>query len=435
MNRFWRYFFIEICCFIVLFTGEMSASAASVELTGELASAGYWMQKDVKGDQIVKTPEQIRALNASIRSKHVGPVDLLSYPEEIPGYQVVSDMEHMKPAKGTLYHDGRTVSDADWQNAYADMNEKAVPQTVQVRYGITCQRANLRLLPVREEWFEEIHDLHYDDLQGTAVDPAEGIIILGENKKGDFYFVQTSNYQGWVEKMDVAVTDKSSFDRYVSPDQFVIVTEPLLRLSFKNHSYLFQMGARIPLYKAKDNQETLLLPSWNKGRLQNRRVVIPSGTKGLHKGYLPYTRNIITANAFKFLGAVYGWGGLEESVDCSSFINDVFRITGIELPRDADQQEKAIATVSFSGKYRDERRQLISSAPPCTLLFSGGHVLMKAGNLPDGNPAVIHALSSFYTFNGSKKKVYIRKVVVTDLSFQNSNRKWMMDNLTSMGEV
>ncbi|MBE8952518.1 MAG: C40 family peptidase, partial [Quinella sp. 1Q7] len=63
---------------------------------------------------------------------------------------------------------------------------------------------------------------------------------------------------------------------------------------------------------------------------------------GTVKSALPCTENNLIRQAFRFLGEGYGWGGLEDGVDCSAFVQDVYRSVGIELPRDADRQAKAM---------------------------------------------------------------------------------------------
>jgi cell wall-associated NlpC family hydrolase len=53
------------------------------------------------------------------------------------------------------------------------------------------------------------------------------------------------------------------------------------------------------------------------------------------------------AEARRFLGTPYRWGGLtERRIDCSGLVHIAYRRAGCLIPRDADQQEEAGLTVS-----------------------------------------------------------------------------------------
>ena len=56
----------------------------------------------------------------------------------------------------------------------------------------------------------------------------------------------------------------------------------------------------------------------------------------------------IVENALMFLNSPYLWGGRSPlGVDCSGFSQIVYRLQGIDLPRDAYQQAKVGTTLSF----------------------------------------------------------------------------------------
>ena len=63
---------------------------------------------------------------------------------------------------------------------------------------------------------------------------------------------------------------------------------------------------------------------------------------GPEGGWLPEPGGDPVAEARRYLGAPYEWGGMTEAgIDCSGLIHMAFRRCGILVPRDAHQQEAA----------------------------------------------------------------------------------------------
>ena len=103
---------------------------------------------------------------------------------------------------------------------------------------------------------------------------------------------------------------------------------------------------------------------------------------------------------------------------------------GIEIPRDADRQEYSMPLIgNISTQRQGGRLALLKKSPRGTLLFKPGHVMMLLGNDDHGTPIIIHAASSYFS-NG--KKIYVRKVLVSDTSYQNYYGDATIDTLTGL---
>ena len=383
------------------------AMAATIEITDSRATPEYWISRNHNGDNILLTPQQIAQLNANILAKDEYAADLANYPAVVSAAKVNA---LIKEAEYDQYTGAHNVS--------SDVN---------VRYAVTVQRGDIRLMP--KGWDGDI----YDDLQGTAIDPAEAVAVLRDSPDGKFVFVQSRYYMGWLDKSKIAFTDRNTWLTYINPRDFLVVTANKKFIDVNGLSVLFQMGAVIPIVNPDSHDDiwVMRLPTSVNGKLQEVNIPIAMYDNEINKGFLTCTTNNFIRQSFKFLGDVYGWGGLEDSVDCSAFTQDIYRSMGINIPRDADRQEACMPIWAvFNNVTNAERWDIVSRAPVGSLLFKPGHVMMKLGQDDSGAPLVIHSASSYYS---DGNKIYIRKVIVSDLHYKNASGIETIDGLTGIG--
>ena len=311
-----------------------------------------------------------------------------------------------------------------------------LPKVCEIRYALTIDRTDMRLLPEAEGWFTGKDDTHYDQLQATVIDPSEPVIVLIDSKDKQFVLVESRTYAGWVKPAALAFTDRATWLKYADPQNYLTVIAS--RKTVPSGKAFYQMGGRVLLRAAdlqKDGSWAIYMPAVDaNGTIIEQGLNIPNDN-GVVKGALACSENNLIRQAFRFLGEDYGWGGIGKNVDCSAFVQDVYRSVGIELPRDADKQEKAMArSISLKNMNRQQRLDILRKSKPGSLLFTKGHVMMYLGTDEAGEPLVIHAASSYYTFdNGQTAKHYVRKILVSDLHFMSRDKVEMIDRLTSVG--
>jgi hypothetical protein len=103
-------------------------------------------------------------------------------------------------------------------------------------------------------------------------------------------------------------------------------------------------------------------------------VLLPDGTDAfVHKELLaqgvPPGQPDVVASARQFLGVPYVWGGNSAwGLDCSGLVQLAYRMAGVDLPRDADQQ--------FAAGQRVE----LDDAEPGDLVCYRGHIGIYLGN-------------------------------------------------------
>ena len=199
----------------------------------------------------------------------------------------------------------------------------------------------LPLLPIRKsdaEQAEMVSQLLF----------GEEVIILKKNKKWSKIKLFYDNYEGWVDNKGIQLIEKQ---RDTSP---IIVNELWHSVTLENNRQLL-----IPAGAELENNTP--------AQINNPEETLE--TKILNTAKL-------------FLGIPYLWGGRSTfGIDCSGFIQTVFKINGIALPRDAKDQVEHGKNIEFMDNIK-----------PCDLVFFGdpeGNITHVGMAIGDGK--IIHA--------------------------------------------
>ncbi|MEJ5258375.1 MAG: SH3 domain-containing C40 family peptidase [Fervidobacterium sp.] len=149
------------------------------------------------------------------------------------------------------------------------------------------------------------------------------------------------NYRGFINKHTLYLLTLEEY-RELSRFEQVKISAPFCRTSGVI-SYMLPFGSR--LYRDGD---TFLLPDGRSYSLLDAPTV--------------ETKDVVEIS-LQFLGIPYLWGGTSSyGFDCSGFVNRLYDVLGIDIPRDANQQEEYLESAE-SPKSGD-------------LLFMKGHVML-----------------------------------------------------------
>ena len=195
--------------------------------------------------------------------------------------------------------------------------------------------ADLRAAPAADS--ELVDQAHY----------GENVAVLGES--GGWRYVQGADqYFGWLPIDDLALLTGHA-ERYIVAVVLADVrAAPQLDAEVIAH---LPAGTAVPALIASIEQPnetyrsiphdhpsgwrvTHLGPGWQTGYIAETDVV---DVRRLPRRYPTPADYLKTAEAF--IGVPYLWGGTTAlGLDCSGFVQQVYRLNGVALPRDADQQ-------------------------------------------------------------------------------------------------
>jgi len=400
-------------------------------------SANYWVEQTDKASQVLKDQKEIAEFNKRIFSTDLHMVDLALYPEQLPGRQVADKIRAVsKPNKSELYSDsGEMLNSASYRRYTANLDLVNIPESVQVRFALVINRSDMRAYPTDDRFYKKQESQNLDRFQENGLFPGDALAVLHVSADKLWSFVQSYNYAAWVRSENIAIGDRNIIQNYKNTSPFLIITGDKVWTSFNPEvpalsELQLDMGIRVPLAESdtKTNSlygqnpytsHTVLLPLRNKtGRLEIKPALI-ARNKDVNKGYIPFTRENITRQAFKFLGERYGWGHSYNARDCTGFVMEIYKTFGIQMPRNTGQQGSGDfgENIRFSADSSvDEKLQALKKMDIGDLIYVPGHVLMYIGKV-DGQPYVIHDVSIFrYTDdNGKYYEGVLNSVAVTPL--------------------
>jgi hypothetical protein len=428
---------VAILVISLIIPGIVTARPLLPNVTLDMQTDQYWISKLSNPNQLIMNRSEIAAFNKAIIKQSPTKVDLTVYPQKLDKKILTDMLLNSALPNDPMYSNGNHIDSSFYQTLQKQLNIGGLQEENKVRYAFSVKRANIRTFPTHRGVFYSPNDRQFDNFQETIVDPGEPLVILHQSLDGQWYYIQMQNYRGWMASSDVAIAPtRKSWVSYITRPNFLIVTGKNLTVKTSETPLFFEMGAKLPLVKKDDTSRyTIEIPTRDtNGMVIFKQVIVPSGAD-VSVGYLSYTRANIVRQAFKLQDTPYGWGGMYNGVDCSSFIMDIYRTFGIMLPRNADEQETSAGkSVSLDKLSRAAKVKIIHSLKPGAAIYMDGHVTLYVGE-DNGHQYIIHALSSYgdadsQNADGTLERVSVMKVVVSDVNLTLRSGRIFLDTFT-----
>lgn len=276
--------------------------------------------------------------------------------------------------------------------------------------AIMVKTANVRALPTNKPRFNRLDGYPFDRWQNSLIFAYTPIIVLHSDKSREWLLVQSSFVSGWVKADEVAFVSQKQAKEMMSAD-FVLPMEDKIALY---HNGLFLQNARVGMLlptikgssKGDSKRQILAFKRDINGDAIKIRVDFD---KNLFTSFpLPFSEENI-AKMIDIIGTEnYGWGGMYENRDCSSFVRDIFANVGIWLPRNSKAQVdygKIAQGSEFIALPKDNNAKIatiLENAKPFrTIIWLKGHIMLYIGAI-NGNPIVVHQVWSISGKNGTE---------------------------------
>jgi len=181
-----------------------------------------------------------------------------------------------------------------------------------------------------------------------------GTILPILDKRDEFYLIQNwDGYRGWVNKHTLIIGDQTLAENWHNAKRVIFTanhglvhTEPdensdaitdLVPCSIIKN---LEDGTKYTKVELPDQQIGFVESTLIADEKEHQKIKISS--------------QIITKQAKKFLGVPYLWGGTSpKGFDCSGFVQTVFRLLNVNLPRDSGPMSRVGQTVPIEKGSQD----------------------------------------------------------------------------------
>lgn len=312
------------------------------------------------------------------------------FPEAVEGKRVKDWIRGDELPKGPLFINGRRLKEEDLLALMERANLENIPDLVPVKFGWTLKRTNMRMYPSQDIIHKGNPAIDYN--QYTLLEPFTPLAILHKSKDGKWLYVHAPYMRGWVKGEDVFVSNREELLK-IMKGPFLVVVRDKVAID----GLVFGLGSKIPYVEKGKEGYKVLLP--------NLRTVWVKKEEAFSEGFLSFSEERMKSILESLIGTPYDWGGKEGRWDCSSLVQSLYAVFGVELPRNSAQQAQIGRVVASNFSSYEELKSLLKDLPPFrTLIFMKGHVMIYGG-MEGGEPLIYHAVHSITQEDGKRNKV------------------------------
>ncbi|MFC2151671.1 NlpC/P60 family protein [Bacteroidota bacterium] len=192
------------------------------------------------------------------------------------------------------------------------------------KYGIS----ELSVIPVRKEPNDRSEMI-------TQILFGETFQIIEETIKWSYIKSSFDDYLGYIDNGSISIIDEKLYNDINTNNQ--VVTQNLINtiLNSNNEPLILTAGSTLPKFNKAENTF----------QISNNRYTLLDADNDKQLN--------ITSISKQFLNCPYVWGGKNAlGIDCSGFVQVVFKILGEKIPRDTNQQVNIGNSVDFISNAR-----------------------------------------------------------------------------------
>ena len=313
-----------------------------------------------------------------------------------------------------VYLENHQLATASWFDKQID-NSNFNDYNTLAKKAITLKNVNIRVIPTNSPMFYDPtqpgEGFPFDYNQNSAIKINTPIMVSHLSKDRAWAYIESSTVGGWIEIGTIAFVDDNFIQEFKTSNYFISVKEkfpiydPIFREYVKVATIFPKKNNKFIIAKKDDNQNALIsYITLNNDEVEAMPLVFNSENR--------------IKIAKQLIDEPYGWGGLLNNRDCSSFTQDYFATFGKFLHRNSKAQLSNGKYLDMSNLSNDEKKEFMkkNGVPFSTLVYLKGHIMLYIG-VKENEPLVFHNIWSvrLKDNDGKKYRHIIGKATITTL--------------------
>ena len=313
-----------------------------------------------------------------------------------------------------VYLENHQLATASWFDKQIE-NSNFNDYNIFARKAITLKNTNIRVLPTNSPMFYDPtqpgEGFPFDYNQNSLLKINTPIIVSHLSKDRAWAYIESSAVGGWIEIGNIAFVNDDFIQEFKTSNYFVSVKEkfpiydPIFREYVKVATIFPKKNNKFIIAKKDDNQNAFIsYITLNDDEVESMPLAFNSENR--------------IKIAKQLMDEPYGWGGLLNNRDCSSFTQDYFATFGKFLHRNSKAQLSNGKYLDMSKLTNNEKKEFMKNngVPFSTLVYLKGHIMLYIG-IKENEPLVFHNIWSvrLKDSDGKKYRHIIGKATITTL--------------------
>ena len=313
-----------------------------------------------------------------------------------------------------VYLENHQLATASWFDKQIE-NSNFNDYNILPKKAITLKNVNIRVFPTNSPMFYDPtqpgEGFPFDYNQNSSLKINTPIIVSHLSKDRAWAYIESSTVGGWVEIGTIAYVDNDFIQEFKTSNYFVSIKE-----KFPIYDPIFREYVKVATIFPKKNNKYIIAKRDNN---QNAYIsYIDLNNDEVESMPLTFNSENRIKIAKQLIDEPYGWGGLLNNRDCSSFTQDYFATFGKFLHRNSKAQLSNGKYLDMSNLTNNEKKEFMKNngVPFSTLVYLKGHIMLYIG-IKENEPLVLHNMWSvrLKDSNGRKYRHIIGKATVTTL--------------------
>ena len=313
-----------------------------------------------------------------------------------------------------VYLENHQLATASWFDKQIE-NSNFNDYNILPKKAITLKNVNIRVLPTNSPMFYDPtqpgEGFPFDYNQNSSLKINTPIIVSHLSKDRAWAYIESSTVGGWVEIGTIAYVDNDFIQEFKTSNYFVSVKE-----KFPIYDPIFREYVKVATIFPKKNNKYIIA---KKDDNQNAYIsYIDLNNDEVESMPLTFNSENRIKIAKQLIDEPYGWGGLLNNRDCSSFTQDYFATFGKFLHRNSKAQLSNGKYLDMSKLSNNEKKEFMreNGVPFSTLVYLKGHIMLYIG-IKENEPLVLHNMWSvrLKDSDGRKYRHIIGKATITTL--------------------